>query len=73
MKKRKIPRQYSLVKLDVPKDIEEYYIKFKNKTFCYLGEIPNMFGHVILIETRTKEIIIGVHIEDFIELEEDET
>jgi len=66
----KIPRQYSLVKLSVPKDIIEYYANFVNKTFCYLGEIPNMQGHAILIDIYSKEIHIGMHIENFKELAE---
>jgi len=70
--KKSNPRQYSLVKLSVPKDIIEYYANFVNKTFCYLGEIPNMQGQAILIDIHSQEIHIGMHIENFKELSEDE-
>jgi len=37
-----------------------------------LGEIPNMQGHAIFIDIHSKEIHIGMHIENFKELSEDE-
>lgn len=70
-----IPRQYSLVK------VAQWYLDFLNekdcplfqeKTFIFLGEIPNMQGHCVVVGHKTGKIFSGFHIEDFVELTEDE-
>ena len=39
----------------------------------FLGEIPNMPGHCVVIEIVSKELHIGYHTDRFEELPEDET
>lgn len=39
----------------------------------FLGEIPNMPGHVVVADPNSGRIHSGFHIERFIELGEDET
>jgi len=49
------------------------YKKFRNKVLIYFGEIPNMPGHGIFMNKDTGKFYTGYHIENFIELSEDET
>ena len=37
----------------------------KDKFFIYLGEIPNMLGHCVVIGMKSEKIFMGYHIEDF--------
>lgn len=74
-----VPRQYSLVK------VAQWYLDFlkekkiqdcplsQEKTFIYLGEIPNMREHCVVVGLKTGKVFSGYHIEDFVELTEDET
>ena len=74
-----VPRQYSLVK------VAQWYLDFLNekkikdcplsqeKTFIFFGEIPNMQGHCVVVGHKTGKVFSGYHIEDFVELTEDET
>ncbi|HQL49936.1 MAG TPA: hypothetical protein PLR91_01975, partial [Kiritimatiellia bacterium] len=74
-----VPRQYSLVK------VAQWYLDFlkekkiqdcplsQEKTFIFLGEIPNMQGHCVVVGQKSGKVFCGYHIEDFIELTEDET
>lgn len=76
MTKYKIPRKLSLVKFDyekMPEKDHKYYIDtFKKNEHCiFLGEIPNMPGHSVIIKNNGT-IIFGWHTEDFIELTVDE-
>jgi len=65
----KQPRQYSLVKL-TSQDLE---IAFKNDDrLIYLGEIPNMPGHCIVMDYITGTVYSGYHICNFVELTEEE-
>ena len=57
-----VPRQYSLVKDKYNDDL----------VYVYLGEIPNMPGHCVVVNNKTKEIKSGMHIENYVELTEDE-
>jgi hypothetical protein len=38
-----------------------------------MGEIPNMPEHCVVATVPNGELIIGVHCDNFVELEEDET
>jgi len=74
-----VPRQYSLVK------VLQWYLDFlkekniqdcplsQEKTFIFLGEMPNMRGHCVVVGQKTGKVFCGYHIENFIELTEDET
>lgn len=67
-----IPRQYSLIKID-PEYSESIVPPFRTgEIFIFLGEIPNMSGHCVILNTKTHEIHYGYHTEDFVELTEDE-
>ena len=58
-----VPRQYSLVR--------DKYLD-RDMIYTYLGEIPNMPGHCVVVNNKTKEIKSGMHIENYVELTEDE-
>ncbi len=73
----KQPRQNALVKL------EEEYAKFlkssesdipliQEEVFIFLGEIPNMPGHCVVAGHKSGRIYSGYHVENFLELTEDE-
>ena len=68
MKKMKIPRKYSLVKV-----IDETMKERTNLwgSIIFLGEIPNMLGHCVIADS-TGAIKCGFHTFDFVELTEDE-
>ena len=75
---RKI-KQYSLVKFDynqIPKEYQYHYRSiFKDERlgkFIFFGEIPNMLGHCIVSGYDTGKIYSGFHIENFIELTDEE-
>jgi hypothetical protein len=70
-------KQYSLVYFNFdgfPKefDITQYPFK-RNHPYVYFGEIPNMPGHCVVMDHKTGQMFSGYHIEDFIEIPEDET
>ena len=75
----KDPRQYSLVKLE--KEAKEWLEDndhkdcplLKEEAFVYLGEIPNMEGHCVVIGNSTKTILSGYHIDNFEEISPEET
>jgi len=74
-----VPRLNSLVKFDkkglTEKDIEFYPEEFKKQScLVYLGEIPNMPGHCIVMsfERYDHAIYTGYHTDNFVELTEDE-
>jgi len=80
MKKTRKPRKNSFVKFDfesMPKEYHTQYEIFRNNVLIYFGKIPNMPGHGIFMEMKTESKInrfhIGYHIENFVELSEDET
>ena len=39
--------------------------------YLFLGEIPNQQGHCVAYNLNEKEIMVGLHTEDFVELTED--
>jgi|688.fasta_scaffold199596_6 hypothetical protein len=66
-KKIKIPRQYSLVKLN-DESLKENTSLWGS--IIFLGEIPNMRGHCVIADS-CGNIKVGYHIENFVELDED--
>ena len=70
------PRQYSLVKFDYSGMTDEWVKEYKKifdvDIFIYLGEIPNMPGHCVLLRHSDGAHFFGYHIENFVELTEDE-
>lgn len=67
-----IPRQYSLVKLDPDNPVARNDSLELGVMYVFLGEIPNMVGHCVVINHKTCQIYTGFHTEDFIELTDDE-
>ena len=71
-----MPRQYSLVRFDVGDLDESWWEKYpfeKNGVYVFLGEIPNMPGHCVVVDFKTGKLISGYHTENFEEIPEDET
>lgn len=66
------PRQYARVKF-VCNDSDRHYYPFeRDETFIYLGEIPNMKGHCVVISDKDKQFHIGYHISNFVEWNDEE-
>jgi len=67
-------RHLSLIRvcLDLPDDVKEAMPFDEDETLCFLGEIPNMEGHCVVISCTTKKVHIGYHVNDFVELTEEE-
>jgi hypothetical protein len=63
-------RQYALIRFIGD---ENLYPFKQNVTYIYFGEIPNMPGHIILMEMVTGKFFAGWHEENFEEVPEDET
>ena len=68
-------RQYALVKLtdEYRALYKKYHIDndfLKERCFIFLGEIPNMPEHCVVIGNVTKKIYSGYHITNFVELNE---
>lgn len=71
----KDPRQYSIVKFDFDELPEEYHSGYPfipMRMYIYLGEIPNMLGHCIVMDRFDGTMHVGFHIENFKEMTEDE-
>lgn len=70
----KTPRTLSLIKIaeHVSSEQRKYYEFAKETSLVFLGEIPNMPGHCVIIG-RSGKTYIGYHIDDFRELTGDET
>lgn len=69
-------RQNALVKFDY-KDLPEewrveYPFKKSDEPYIFLGEIVQMPGHCIVVSMKTGKIFSGYHMNNFIELTEDE-
>lgn len=67
------PRQYSYVKFvyeDLPEEYHAGYPFFKNVRYIYLGEIPNMPGHCIVMDDDGKHYV-GFHTENFKEISDE--
>ena len=70
MKKKinRIPRQYTLVRyMPYP---QERGSPFPEKALLFLGEIPNMPGHCVVVSSD--KICIGYHTDRFEEISEDQ-
>jgi hypothetical protein len=76
----KIPRQYSLVR------VSDWYAKWTKEhtqtgkkcplleaKLVFMGEIPNMPGHCLVMDKDTGKPFFGYHTDDFIELTDKET
>lgn len=72
----KQPQNLSLVKLSAytKKAMDEGYEYPWNKedVFVYLGEIKNMMEHCIVVRNSDGRVFSCYHIEDFVELSEEE-
>lgn len=76
----KIPRQYSLIKLDPEwltkpnlKTYGETYLKtFGPPPYVFFGDIPNMPGHCIIMSRDSGKFFVGYHSDNFVELSGDE-
>lgn len=69
----KEPRQYALVRFDYSTLPEEYHKGYPFDPKCryiYLGEIPNMQGHCIVMDDNGKHYV-GYHTSNFIELNDE--
>ena len=64
------PRQYSLVRYTGP--VGTGHPLVRGQSYIYLGEIPNMPGHVVVFAHQTGRIFSGYHIDNFVEMTEDE-
>ena len=71
-------RQYALVRLT--DKAREYFENqcgdedpiFSDNHFVFLGDIPNMLGHCVIVGYRSERIHVGYHTSDFQELTEEE-
>lgn len=71
-----IPRQYSLVRFDLGGLDPSWWDKYPfepNGVYVFLGDIPNMPDHCVVIDYKSGRIYSGYHTENFIEIPEDET
>ena len=73
-----IPRPLSLVK--ITEDLKEWLFKndkadsplLAEENFVFLGEIPNMPTHCVVVAVKSGKTLIGYHTDNFIELSDDE-
>ena len=70
------PRINSLVKFDDDyiKLLSDsgYDIENKDDMFVYMGEIPNMSGHCVVMDITISKLIISHHTDSFRELRDEE-
>jgi hypothetical protein len=69
----KTPAQYSLVKVDlscIPNSYHHDYPFKHGDIMIFLGEIPNMRGHCIIMHHPNGPIYSGYHLEYFIEVDD---
>ena len=57
---------------DLPSSYHSMYPFTEKDNFIYLGDIENMVGHCVVIETKSGRVFSGYHTEQFIELTDDE-
>jgi hypothetical protein len=71
MSEEQIPRQYSLVYFDhdgFPSDFDTSSYPFRREiAYLFLGEIPNMPGHCVVLGEGSR-VIVGYHTENFKEI-----
>ena len=71
-----VPRQYSLVRFHLGELDPSWWDKYpfvQDESYIFLGEIPNMPGHCVVIDHKTGKIHSGYHIENFVEIPEEDT
>ena len=74
-RKWKKPRQYSLVKYDFdafPADAKTINPFKPGRVYVLICELANMPGHCVLADHKTGKIYSGYHIENFVELSNDD-
>lgn len=59
-------------KQDMPKDVLDSYELIFGKRFLFINEISNMQGHGYFIEQLTMKHYMGLHIDSFEEIPEDD-
>jgi len=72
--KRKKPRRLSLVKAPAV-ILEGKTVRFpyaKDQPLIFLGEIPNMPGHCVVIGAKSGRVYSGYHTGNFVELSDDD-
>jgi hypothetical protein len=69
----KLPRPLSLVRVDASRlsdgSAADYPIR-TDVTYVFLGEIPNMPTHCVVVEQQSGRLYAGYHSDNFIELSE---
>ena len=73
---RKKPRQNSLVRFMSENLSPAFLTKYpftRDGVYIYLGEIPNMPGHCIVVDYKSGKFHAGYHTENFTEIPQDET
>lgn len=62
-----MPRYLSRCSFDpmLPEDIEKQYPMVEDRVYIFFGEIPNMQGHCVVMDSTTGEFYVGYHIEHF--------
>ena len=76
MMKEETPRQYSLVRFELGDLDPSWWDKYPfepDGRYIFLGEIPNMPGHCVVADHITGRMHSGYHVENFVEIPEDET
>ena len=69
------PRQYALLKFDLGDLDPDWWAKYPfepSGVYVYLGEILNMPGHCVVADYKTGNLLSGYHIDNFVEIPEDE-
>jgi hypothetical protein len=77
MGKRSKPRILALVRFVAPSKVTgkrapRYPFKI-GEVYAFLGEIPNMPDHCVVVSVRSGKIYTGYHSTNFLELSESET
>ncbi len=70
------PRPLSLVRFVGSSGALQPNVRYpmsKKRSYIYLGEIPNMPGHCVVLDLKTGRMFTGYHTENFVELNDDET
>jgi len=57
---------------DIPVSYHSKYPFTADAVYVFFGEIPNMTGHCVVANHATGQIHSGYHIENFVELPQDE-
>ena len=67
--------KYKLVKFDFAELPERYHKDYPFSvydTFVMFGEVEGMVGHCVVANTKTGQVHINYHTDNFVELTEDE-